>query len=197
MSGANRREESALATRQLLIDEAANLFSGQGYANTSLSKIAANVGATKGALYHHFSNKKELYAICYEQQAARVAAVIKSVKATSDPWQDTLAQCRAFLDCATMPELKAVPIQEAITVLGWQQWRALDTAHTMGELEHSLMRLHKAGLLGNYDIKLLASSIFSMMVNTMMTLTTSQDKTATKAELMHQFEALLSGVMIK
>ena len=60
MSVANRREESAAATRQLLLDEAARLFSQQGFAKTSLSEIVANVGATKGALYHHWKSKEDL-----------------------------------------------------------------------------------------------------------------------------------------
>jgi TetR/AcrR family transcriptional repressor of tetCD len=192
---ANRREESAAATRQLLVDEAARLFSQQGFAKTSLSEIVANVGATKGALYHHFSNKEDLFATCYEQQAARVAAVIRSAESTDDPWLDTLAGCRAFLGCASMPELKAVPIQEAITVLGWQRWRTLDSAHTMWELEQSLERLHEAGILGPFDRQLLAGSIFAILVNAMMALSVSKDRIATEAELMRQLEAFLSGVL--
>lgn len=195
MSAASRREESAAATRQLLVDEAARLFSQQGFAKTSLSAIVANVGATKGALYHHFSNKEELFATCYEQQAARVAAVVRSVESSDDPWLDTLARCRAFLGCASMPELKAVPIQEAITVLGWQRWRTLDSAHTMGDLEQSLERLHDAGMLGPFDRQLLADSIFAILVNSMMALSISKDRLATETELMRQLEAFLSGVL--
>jgi len=191
----NKREESAALTRQLLVDEAAKLFSRQGVAKTSLSEIVANVGATKGALYHHFSNKVELFASCYEQQAARVAAVVRSAPSSDDPWLDILAQCQTFLGCASMPELKAVPIQEAITILGWQRWRALDSAHTMGALEQSLERLHDAGRLGHFDRALLADSIFAMMVNAMMALSVSSDRVATEAELMRQLEAFLSGVL--
>lgn len=195
MPAVNKREESAALTRQLLVDEASRLFARQGVAKTALSEIVANVGATKGALYHHFSNKVDLFAACYEQQASRVAAVVRSAETSDDPWLDTLAQCRAFLSCASMPELKAVPIQEAITVLGWHRWRALDSAHTMGELEQSLERLHDAGMLGLFDRPLLADSIFAMMVNAMMSLSTSKDRAATEAELMRQLEAFLSGVL--
>jgi len=197
MSAPNKRDESAAATRQLLVDEASRLFSRHGFAKTSLSEIVANVGATKGALYHHFPNKLELFATCYEQQAARVAEVVRCAESSDDPWLDILARCRVFLSCASMPELKAVQIQEAITVLGWQRWHALDSAHTMGELELSLERLHKAGRLGAFDRQLLVGSIFAMLVNAMMALVTSKDKAATEAELMHQLEAFLLGVLIR
>jgi len=195
MSSLNKREESAAATRQHLIDEATLLFSRYGFAKTSLTEIATNAGATKGALYHHFSNKVELFATCYEQQAARVAEVVRSVNSSDDPWLDTLARCQAFLECATKRELKAVPIQEAITVLGWQRWQMLDSAHTMGALKQSLQRLHEADMLGPFDRDLLADSIFAMMVNAMMVLATSKDRAATQQELMRQLEAFLSGVL--
>ena len=195
MSKANKRVESAAVTRRRLVEEAARLFSRQGFAKTSLSAIVANVGLTKGAFYHHFPTKQDLFATCYEQQAERVAAVIRAVEPSGDAWQDTLARCRAFLSCASMPELKAVPIQEAITVLGWQRWRALDTAHTMGELEQSLMYLHKEGRLGPFDRRMLVDSIFAILVNAMMVLSVSKNRAATEAELMRQLEALMSGVL--
>jgi len=195
MSKVNKRAESAALTRQLLVDEAARLFSRQGFAKTSLSAIVDNVGLTKGAFYHHFSTKEDLFASCYAQQAARVAVVVRAVEPSEDPWRDTLARCRAFLSCASMPELKAVPIQEAITVLGWQRWRALDAAHTMGELEQSLEHLHLAGKLGPFDRRLLADSLFALLVNAMMALSVSKDRVATEAELLRQLEAFLSGVL--
>jgi len=196
MSKTNKRVESAAVTRQLLVDEAARLFSLQGFSKTSLSAIVTNVGVTKGAFYHHFPTKEDLFATCYEQQAARVAAVVRSVESSDDPWLDTLTRCRAFLSCAGMPELKAVPIQEAITVLGWQRWRALDSAHSMGELEKSLECLYRAGKLGAFDRRLLADSIFAILVNAMMALSVSKDRKATETELLRQLEAFLLGVLI-
>ena len=193
----NRREESAIITRQLLVDEATRLFSRQGFANTSLSEISANAGATKGALYHHFANKEELFATCYEQQAARVAAIVRSVGDSDDPWQDALARCRAFLGCVNRRGLKTMPIQEAITVLGWARWRVLDSAHTMGELERSLERLGDAGMLGPFDRKQLADSVHALLVNAMMLLSESKDRAVTEAETMRQLEAFLSGVLIR
>lgn len=191
----NRRDESAAATRQLLLDAAARMFSQQGFAKTSLSDIAARAGATKGALYHHFLGKEALYASCYEQQAAKVAAIVRAAGTSGDPWQDTLEKCRAFLGCARLRHLNAVPIQEAIIVLGWQRWRELDSAHTMGELELALARLSDAGLLGSFDRRLLADSLFAVLVSAMMTLSESRDRAATEAELMRQLSAFLSGVM--
>ena len=90
-----------------------------------------------------------------------------------------------------------MPIQEAITVLGWQRWRTLDSAHTIGELEQSLERLHEAGMLGPFNRRLLADSIYVILVNAMMALSVSKDRATTEAELMHQVEALLSGVLCR
>ena len=191
----NRRVDTAAETRNLLLERAAVLFSRQGFAHTSLEEIATSAGATKGALYHHFSSKVELYAACFERQAQRVAQRVASVEPSDDPWEDALAQCRAFLGCATLRHLHAVPIQEAITVLGWQRWRALDSAHTMGVLEASLRRLRDSGMLAEFDLRLLADSVFAILVNAMMLLSVASDKKATERELMRQLEAFLGGVV--
>lgn len=195
MKYSSRRAQAAAETRQLLVQEAARLFSRQGFAATSLEEIGVAAGVTKGALYHHFSSKEDLYAECYEQQAARVAETVASTPLSGDPWQDALAQCRAFLGCAYLLDFHAVSIQEAITVLGWQRWRELDAAYTMSVLKESLERLHRAGRLGRYDRKLLADAVYALLVNAMMALVTAEDKKRAEKQLLRQLEALLSGVL--
>ena len=123
----------------------------------------------------------------------RVAEVIRAVPPTGDPMNDTLAQCRAFLGCATMKNLNAVPIQEAITVLGWKRWRKLDASQTMGLLENALDRLRAQGQFQSHDPALLTDTVYGLLVNAMVTLSQSRNKKKTTEELMLLIEAFLRG----
>lgn len=48
------------STRDRLVLESVRLFVEKGYAATSVDEICAAAGATKGAFFHHFSNKEEI-----------------------------------------------------------------------------------------------------------------------------------------
>ena len=192
----SRRDEYAEATRKALLNESAKLFSKQGYSATSLSQIVDKARVTKGAFYHHFDNKLQVYAACYELQAKTVAHMVDQVPVTDDPWRDTIARCQAFFDCATAKSPKGVSIQEAITVLGWEKWRELDETCTMGGLLRSVERLKDEGMLKPLDTSLLVDAIYGMLVNAMMSLSAAKDKTKSKKELIKVIEHLLSGMLL-
>ena len=190
----SRREENAEATREALLNEAGKLFVRNGFASTSLAEITEKARVTKGALYHHFASKEDLFAACYNRQAARVADIIRAVPTTNDPWQDTLAGCRAFLDIATTKGLRTISIQEAATVLGWKRWREIDSAHTMGSLVQTISRTRAAGIPKEYDPQPSADVIYGLLVNAMMSLSMSADKAAAKETLLRLVEDMLSGL---
>ena len=58
---ARRTKEDALATRNKLLDSAEYLFQSQGVSRTSLQDIARRAGATRGAVYWHFTDKADLF----------------------------------------------------------------------------------------------------------------------------------------
>jgi TetR/AcrR family transcriptional regulator, acrAB operon repressor len=57
-----RTKEDAELTRQALLKAAIKVFSQQGYAATRLEDIAEAAKVTRGAVYHHFGGKAELFA---------------------------------------------------------------------------------------------------------------------------------------
>lgn len=191
----SRRDEYAAATREAILQEAARLFATNGYSDTSLAQITESARVTKGALYHHFDSKTELYAACFEKQAERVAEIIDSVELTDDPWRDALEQCRAFLNIATTRGLRTMPIQEAITVLGWKRWRTLDKSHTQKNLMRSIERMNNEGLIKPVEKELLADAIFGILVNAMMSLSTVKNKRKAKEDQLYLVEQLLSGIL--
>jgi AcrR family transcriptional regulator len=65
------RERRAQETRQLILDAAYRLFARQGYGQTSVDGIIAEAGASKGAFYHHFASKEELFRALLEDRIRR------------------------------------------------------------------------------------------------------------------------------
>ncbi len=65
-----RTKEDAELTRQALLDAALQVMSRRGYAATRLDDIAAAARVTRGAIYHHFGSKLELFTALIEDTSA-------------------------------------------------------------------------------------------------------------------------------
>ncbi|MBB6521285.1 TetR/AcrR family transcriptional regulator [Pseudoteredinibacter isoporae] len=188
----SRRDENAEATREELIEKAGLLFGKQGFSKTSLGKIAEDARVTKGAIYHHFKNKEDIFAACYSKQASQVSAHVEKVSLTDDPWLDMINQSKAFLETS---KTTRIPIQEAITVLGWEKWRKLDEEHTLKPLIEGVTRLIDHGLLKPYKADLLADAIFGVLIHSMMSLVGARDRKAKREELLLLLEDFISGAL--
>src|SRR5215471_9938999 len=100
------------ATRQRLVTAARTLFGARGYADVGTEEIVRTAGVTRGALYHQFRDKADLF-------AAGVA------DATADPVEALRLGARLFLDTCAQPEVERIILLDAPAVLGWQAWRDL------------------------------------------------------------------------
>lgn len=79
-----RTKEEAEVTRQRLLKAALTVFSRQGYADTRLEDIAEEAEVTRGAIYHHFGSKAELYNTLMAENAARVNPVMEKAISQAD-----------------------------------------------------------------------------------------------------------------
>lgn len=107
------------STKDDLVRMARRLFSSQGYAGTSLDAVVAGAQVTKGALYHHFSGKQELFRAVHADVEADAVRRIDAAAATeTDPWEAAQAGLRAFLEVAREPDYRRLIIQDGPAVLG-------------------------------------------------------------------------------
>jgi AcrR family transcriptional regulator len=112
------RERQAEATREHLVAVARQRFAEQGYAATSIEDIVQRAGVAKGALYHHFSGKDELFRAVYEAVLADVvSAVMATASAEPEPWASVRAGLSAFLDACLDPAFRRIVILESVSVL--------------------------------------------------------------------------------
>src|SRR5438552_18033625 len=114
----SRRADHAADTRRGLVTAARRLFAKRGYAATSLDDVCDRARVTKGALYHHFRNKEDLFIAVLEQvEAAFVDAGAAAVGPNADVWDALRAAGEGFLEVCARADTRRV-VMEAPAVLG-------------------------------------------------------------------------------
>jgi len=136
-SEARSNPDRAAKTRTALLAAARALFIEKGYAETSTPEIVAAAGITRGALYHHFADKRDLFRAVITEEAQQLAGAIEArTPDTLEPLEALIAGSAAYLDAMREPGRTRLLLIEAPAVLGTAEVRALDEAHaarTLGE----------------------------------------------------------------
>src|SRR5216683_929485 len=103
------------ATRQQLVTAARALFAARGYADVGTEEIVRAAGVTRGALYHHFDGKRELFEAVYEElERELVEQVAQSAELqTSDPLEVLRIGALAFLDASEDPAVQRIALLDA------------------------------------------------------------------------------------
>lgn len=198
MSSLSRRQEYAEQTRAALLNKARCLFASQGFQATTLDQIAGEARLTKGAIYHHFKNKTEIYAAIFEQQCAELARLVSESSAqVDDAWKRVLAQCEAFFDIGQLSELPLVPLQEAIGVLGWQRWREIEEKNTIALVRDSVEALFAAGLIEISSVELVTSVIHATLTDAAIVVGRSGNSRNTRMEAIKVVTQMVGGLLIK
>ena len=114
------RELKMAETRKKLITVARRVFAEHGYAETSMDKLTAEAGLTRGALYHHFGDKKGLFAAVVDQIDTEMAEHSKAEAhhAPDDLWQGLMLEGRTYIEKALNPEFQQIVLKDGPAVLG-------------------------------------------------------------------------------
>ncbi len=154
MARSNR--ERTEATRQALLDAARALFVERGYGETSTPDVCAAAGITRGALYHHFADKRDLFRHVLAEEAAAVAADIEAATpAGQDPAEALIAGAQAYLDAMTVPGRTRLLLVEGPAALGLREMLALDEANAARTLREGLDAV-AVGQQGDVAVRALA-----------------------------------------
>jgi AcrR family transcriptional regulator len=139
---ARSNKERTEATRLALIGAARRLFVEKGYAETATPDIVAAAGVTRGALYHHFEDKKALFHAMLAREAEAVAAHIETVSLPAgSPREALLLGASAYFDAMATPGRTRLLLLEAPAVLGFESLGAIDRDNAEGTLKTGLADL--------------------------------------------------------
>jgi AcrR family transcriptional regulator len=126
-------------TRAALIEAARGLFVEKSYAETGTPEIVARAGVTRGALYHHFADKQELFRAVAETEAAAVASEIERASPTgTKPVEALVAGGAAFVAAMQVPGRTRLLLLDGPAVLGRAGMDAIDARHARRTLRQGL-----------------------------------------------------------
>jgi AcrR family transcriptional regulator len=198
MTDRGRQEERSEATRARLIKVARELFAKRGYANVGTEEIVRRAKVTRGALYHHFRDKRDLFRAVHEQIEGELAETIGAQLAEGgdDPLEVMRIGVRTFLDACTEPEIARIALLEAPAVLGWQEWREIDERYGLGLVIAGLQMGMDAGRLRPQPVRPLAHLMLAAMGEAGMAIANAEDPEATRREVEPALIGLLEGLSV-
>jgi AcrR family transcriptional regulator len=158
------QQQRSEATIGDLLAAARDLFGSQGYAATSLDDVARRAAVSKGALYHHFAGKPEVFrAVFVKEQEALAATVIAASRRKREPWEAFFAGCRAFLEASLDPVVQQITLMDAPAVLGWREMRELEAPHSFAVLRAGIAQAVDDGRLAGRDATVLSHLVMGAM----------------------------------
>ncbi len=137
--------ERLAATRAALLKEARAIFATAGYEAAATEEIVKRAKVTRGALYHHFKDKRDLFEAVVEEVARGIATTIDDIAVPSRTPLETLVEgMRAFLDACLDPAVRRIYLIDAPAVLGWHRWREIDAPHGVRSLREGIAAVLEA-----------------------------------------------------
>ena len=179
------KADQAEATRAALLEAATELFAQRGYAGVATEEIVRAAGVTRGALYHHFAGKLELFEAVYEQVEQGLVERIASsaMSAASDPLAALRAGAQAFLDACEDPAVQRIALLEAPSVLGWERWREIGQRYAFGLVQGTVAGAMEAGLIERQPVEPLAHLLLGAIDEGAMLIARAHDDGRTRAQV--------------
>ncbi len=184
--------ERSEATTTALSAAAHALFGRAGYPATSLDAVAAEAGVTKGALYHHFSSKRDLFEAAFIREQERITARLEEVAAGhADVWQALRQGIRVFLEHCLDASFRRIVLLDAPHVLGWETVREIEHAHVLRVLRAGLEAARDEGRLATTDVTVSAHMLFGSLCEAGMLLARHPSPAEALPTLVREAERLL------
>jgi AcrR family transcriptional regulator len=148
----NRQASRSASTRAKLVRAARFLFARNGYAAVGTEQIVRRAGVTRGALYHQFADKEELFLAVYEEVERELTERVDGMLGeVTSPFEAMRAGMRAFLEACRTPEVQRIVLIDGPSVLGWERWREVAERNGLGLIEAVVAGAIKAGEIAPID----------------------------------------------
>jgi AcrR family transcriptional regulator len=189
--------ERTEATRGRLITAARRLFAEKGFAATSTEEILSETAVSRGALYHHFPSKTDLFQATFEQVEDELTAQVLQVAAAggeTDPMRILQVGFGAFLDQCLNPEVQRIVMLDGPTVLGWDLWHELDERYAFGTLKTVLTVAADSGRIEESAVEPLSHLLLGAIMQAGMVVARSDDPLTAKRAMTDTFAGIVSAL---
>ncbi|MEU5366074.1 TetR/AcrR family transcriptional regulator [Streptomyces sp. NPDC005925] len=188
-----QQERSSTTTHQLLV-AARNLFARDGYTSTSLDAICDAAEVTKGAFYHHFKNKEQLFRAVYEREQHDLSsAIAQKYSHYNDPWEALFQGMREFLVGSMEPSTQRITLIDAPGALGWEVMRDI-RADCRRMMFYGLAQAVGKGRFPRHEVESLASMIYGAQCEAAMAMAHADDPDELLDATLRQFRLLFDSI---
>lgn len=193
---ARRTRAEMEETRATLLATARKVFSEHGYAATSMDDLTAQASLTRGALYHHFGDKKGLLAAVVNQIDAEMDLRLQAISdRADDPWAGFCERCRAYLEMALEPEIQRIVLRDARAVLGGASPES--QRHCIASMQRLIGNLIEAGIVAKADPQALASLIYGSLAEAAFWIAEGTNGNERLVQGITALELLLRGLQVQ
>ncbi|WP_428428457.1 TetR/AcrR family transcriptional regulator [Pararhizobium sp.] len=193
----NRRVEMMEENRVKLIAAARRAFAEKGYSAASMDDLTAEVGLTRGALYHNFGDKRGLLAAVVDQIDSEMASRAQQIGAgAGDDWQCLLAEGVAYIEMALDPEVQRIVLRDGPAVLGDpSQWPSQSSC--LQATRRTVERLKSQGILKPIDAEAAARLLSGAALNAALWIAASDDPQDVLPKAVEAFQSLATGLLLR
>lgn len=193
----NKQAARSAATRAALIGAARPLFGERGYANVGTEEIAHAAGVTRGALYHQFADKRELFLAVVEEVEVQIIGRISARLAAADP-SDPLGAladgAEVLIDAILEPEIRQITALDAPGVLGWDTWREISERYGLGLIDAALVVAIAQGALPQQPVRPLAHLLLGALNEGAMYVALAEDVPTARTQTLAALRTLLEAM---
>ncbi|MDQ3469225.1 MAG: TetR/AcrR family transcriptional regulator, partial [Actinomycetota bacterium] len=186
MTARRTQADRSSATRHALVVAARELFSTAGFDEVGTERIAAAAGVTRGALYHQFADKTELFAAVFEIVEIEITAHLVDVLARApagDAAAVLVAGADAWLDACADPAVQRIVLIDGPAVLGWARWREIGLRHGLGLVTSVLEAAMAAGSIAVAPVDPLAHALVGALDEAVLYVAGAADPVRARAEM--------------
>ena len=171
-----------------MLGAARELFAAEGYSGVSTEELVRRAGVTRGALYHHFADKRDLFRALVEELEGELEEVVLGVaremlERGGDAGEAYAAGFDAFLDACARPEFGRVLFVDGPSALGWEEWHEIDARYALAQTEAGLRALISAGLMEDRPVGPLARLLHGASIEAALYVAAAEDKERAKQEV--------------
>ena len=190
-----RKAEQSESTRAELVSVARRLFAERGYADTPTEELVRAAGLTRGALYHHFRDKRALFEAVFEDvEQSLMMGLAKLMDPKSDAWTNLRRSFNAFLDACLERDVQQIVLIDGPSVLGWDTWREIEDRYALGATVAGLQQAMDEGFITPQPVAPLGHLLLAAVNEAGLVIAKSGDVKAARKEVGAALERLLEGL---
>jgi AcrR family transcriptional regulator len=186
----------ATSARERVLEAAQDLFSRQGYEQTSIEQVLDAAGASRGALYHHFSGKQELFeAVLATVEQTVAEAVASAARDARTPAEAFRAGGGKYLELAENPTVRRICLIDAPVALGWERWREIGARYGLGLMRAAVSSDREASDRVDADARTyLAQVLLASVMELALLIGQAEEPARARRAAMMTFELLVGQV---